>query len=310
LDGEGVELSETYKVGTTYPAFILCNSKAEEITRWTGYSTPDRLVSKLTTSLNDLTTVNTRISRLNSKPALQDALLVARHYENTQQWLNAIKYYRLAEGLGGSRRLDYSYDICQNMVNAAWNEIVPFDSVYPMADIVLTLRKNDNVRKVGILMSSLCRKFDNYKYLEKYLQAGINATANSRDRKFMFSHENLKADYEFHIKGDSAGASRIKVASLGKDWNKKPNKVFELVKWYAERKIFLTTAKQYCDWLLTTAQEDKHKAQVYNSLADVYEGMGNIEKAYEAIETAISLDPDHPLYKTNFDEILEKVSRK
>jgi tetratricopeptide (TPR) repeat protein len=294
LIGEGVQISEEYHAGTTYPVFVLTSNSGEVIKRWVGFSTPKAFVSNLSTGLGNQVTVDQRMARLEKTPTLDDALFVANYLADTRQYMQAIKYYRKAGQIGKAKNLNYSYQIFENTANAIWNDLMPFDSLFPAADYVMTKGNADHIRKLAIISLNVARRFDHFDGIQKYAQAGIRVTANSQNRRFQMSHENIKADYKLHFEGDSAGAARLKIMTLGPDWNKKPNKVLQLTKWYAEREVYLDTAFRYCDWLLGVANEDKQKAQTYSVLAIIYDARDELNKAFNAAKTALELDPDHP----------------
>jgi tetratricopeptide (TPR) repeat protein len=309
LIGEGVQISEDYHAGTTYPVFVLTNSSGEVIKRWVGFSTPQAFISNLNTGLGNQVTVDQRIARLEQAPTLDDALFVGNYLADTRQYMEAIKYFQKANKIGAAKNFDYSYQIFENTANAIWNDLMPFDSIFPVADIVMLKRNADNIRKVAIIMLNLARRFDHFDGIEKYVQAGIQVTANSQNRSFQMSHVNIQADYRLYFEKDSAEAAQLKISTLGPDWNKKPNKVLQLTQWYAERAIYLDTAFRYCDWLLSIANEDKQKAQAYSVQAMIYDARGDLNKAFEAAKTALELDPDHPMYQNQFEDFLERVGR-
>lgn len=309
LIGEGVQISEDYHVGTTYPVFVLTSNSGEVIKRWVGFSTPQAFISNLTAGLGNQVTVDQRVARLEKAPTLDDALFVANYLADTRQYMEAREYFRRATQIGKARNLNYSYQIFENTANAIWNELLPFDSIFPVADVVMTGGNADHIRKTAIIALNVARKFDRFDGIKGYVQTGIRVTANSQNRRFQLSHTNIKADYALHFDRDSAEASSLKISTLGQDWNKKPNKVLQLTKWYAERGIYLNTAFKYCDWLLGVANDDKQKAQVYSVLAIIYDVKNELNNAFNAAKTALELDPDHPLYQNQFEDFLERVGQ-
>jgi len=309
LIGEGVQISEDYRVGTTYPVFILTNSNGDVIKRWVGFSNPRAFLGYLDAGLSNPVTIDRRIGRLETSPTLEDVLFLANYHEETQQYLEAVGYFRKAETFQKNRRLDYSYQIFENTANAIWNDLMPFDSIFPVADEVMERGNPDNIRKVAIIMLNLARRNDHFDGTKKYVQAGLDVTANAQDRKFSLSHENIMADYKLHFEGDSAAASQIKISILGPGWNKSPNKVLQLARWYAEREVYLDSAYRYCSWLLSVANDDKQQAQVYSIVAMIYDARGDLDKAFTAAKKAVELDADHPFYQNQFDEFLERMGR-
>ena len=144
-EGEGPDLSKEYKVGHTYPVFILTNSGGDIIYRWTGYTGARNFISSIDKSLSNLTTIKKRIRDFNSKPTQAAAVMLARYFTDTGEHLDAIRFYRRAEELKRNPPADYSYDIFSNSANAAWKDMMPFDEALSAADSILyAKRKNSN----------------------------------------------------------------------------------------------------------------------------------------------------------------------
>jgi thiol-disulfide isomerase/thioredoxin len=93
-EGDGVELSEKYDVGHTYPVFLLTDSTGEPIARWTGFSSGDRLVTNLNTKLRDLTTIAEREILLTTGGSLTDALHLAGYYADATRYVESVSAYR------------------------------------------------------------------------------------------------------------------------------------------------------------------------------------------------------------------------
>ena len=161
-EGEGVDLSEQYKVGFTYPVFILTNSEGEIIYRWTGFTDAQRFIGSLNKALSDLTTIKDRIAEFNEHPTYQAALTMARYFTDTGEYFDAVRFYRSADSLKPNPIMDFSWEIFSNSANAAWNGLMSFDDVLPVADSILySARKNDgNIVRMSKAMSRLTRKLD------------------------------------------------------------------------------------------------------------------------------------------------------
>lgn len=308
-EGEGVELSERYKVGTTYPVFILINSAGEVVNRWTGYTGgAEAFIKTLKRMLADLTTVDERVTAFQNNPNQRDALLIARHYSDIGEHLEAVEYYRRAQNLARGTAYDYSYDIFRNVANAVWKDMIPFEEVFPAAEAVLNAKRKNiqNLIKVGQLMSRLARKKNRTDQIAKYLQAGINATADSQDDKIKESHKLLRADYALHVTGDTIQAVGIKKTSLGDGWENERDKFYEFAKWCLERKINLDEAEMYARRTVKLVFPGKYRARALNTVAEICEARGKMDDAVKLMKMAAEEDPDNPFYSNQLKRLQEE----
>lgn len=302
-EGEGVELSKQYKIASLFPVFILANSSGEVIYRWTGYTGSSHFINSLRRGLLDLTTIDERIARFQTNPSFGDAVFLASYCSDSGEHLKAVDYYRRAESLAKGTSSDFSYRIFENTSNAVWKDMIPFDEVLPAADGVLIAERkgSDSVPKMARVMARLARKYDKTDRITKYLQAGIDATANSRNESGRESHMLFQADYELYVNRDMVEAIRIKKASMGDNWLSNPDKYYGYAKWCLERKIVLEEAEHYAREAGKRAYAGEFRAEVLNTLAEIYYTRGNQAEAIRVIEMAIEQDPDKSSYKEQLE---------
>lgn len=101
-----MSLAEEYRVGISYPVFILTNAAGEVITRWTGYTGADRFLQSFNQAKSDLTTVESRAKRFEAAPIISDGLVLAEYFSDTREHLITRDYYRRLQSLP-SNRTDY-----------------------------------------------------------------------------------------------------------------------------------------------------------------------------------------------------------
>ncbi len=281
-------------MGTTYPVFVLTDSAGTEINRWIGYTGGSTaLIRTLNWALQDLTPIVSRESRFKSNPTKNEALFLAGYFSKSGKYDKSVAYYRRALNLG-SGGYDYAFEIFSNTANAVWNEMFPFDSVYPAADAVLTsnARRKDNIVKVAQLMTRLSRKFNNYRGLEKYIQAAIDISAGDNATRQLF-----KADYALCITNDTAAALSIKKKTMGPAWENNRDLFYEYARWCLERRINLDEAEMYARKTINLVYPGMYRARVLGTVAEICEARGNLDGAIEAVRSAMGEDPDNLLYQ-------------
>lgn len=296
---EGKRLKDEYQVGSTYPVYILTDHNGSIITRWTGYTGGAKaFVNTLNAKLKDLTTISDRERRLKTSPTFDDAVILARYYTDIYDNLKAIGYFRQAEKLKSIKAYDFSFDIFKNAANAAWMDQIPFDSVLPAADLALSnpTRNLSNTIKVGQMMARLARKLGKNDRIVKYLNTGINASANSA--QFREMHELLKADYALQVENDTAKAVSIKKASMGTDWMNERDKFYEFSRWCLEREINMEEAETFARRAVDLVYPGKYRAKVLNTVAEICYARGNNAEAVRIIKLAVEQEPENEFYRT------------
>ena len=303
---EGIELSEHYRVGVYYPVYVLTNSDGDVIFRWTGYTGANRFIRSLREATSDLSTIKERIEKSKNKPVLKDIIYLAGYHADIGEYLKAIKYYEQAQSLGGGV-YDYTYKIFENTANASWKDMLSFDDVLSAADAVLNSNKKNinDIVKVAKIMSRLARKKDRTHQLAKYLQAGIDATANSQIKKLKESYDLLLTDQALYVSLDSAKAIDMKRESLGPDWQDNPEKFYNFAKWCLERKINLDEAEMYTRKAIRLAMPGKFKAKVLNTLAQISYTTGKTDEAITLMKQVVDEDPGNISYIKRLEEYQE-----
>ncbi len=305
-EGEGETLAESYKVGTTYPVFILANSSGQTIRRWIGYTGGAQvLVNMLNNALTDLTTVEERITRFKTKATFEDALFIAGYYSGIRENVKAVEFYRKSLELGKGSGFDYSYKIFENIANAVWKDELAFDEVIPAADAVLGMvKKNDkNIVDVARLMTRLAVKAGQLDKLKKYLKAGIEVSALSKNQQMQSANIDLQADYALYIEKDVQKAIGIKKTTMARGWQDNRDAYYMFAKWCLIRKINLDEAEMFVRKTLPQVQPGKYRARVFTTLAEILEANNKIDGALEARKNAVAHDPENDYYQKELERL-------
>lgn len=312
-EGEGLQLSEQYKVGFTYPVFILTDDTGEIIYRWTGYTGVQPFIRSLNKALSDLTTVADRIAKFEAGPSFNAAVMLANYFSDTGEHLDAVRFYRKAEDLRPNASVDFSYNIFSNTANAAWKDMIPFEDVLPIADSVISSRERKNLNnaiRVAQVMSRLARKLKKEDQVGKYLQRGIDLTANAADDKNRNIHKALKIEYLLQVDHDTVKAVNDQKSTLGEDWLRNPEKFYSFAKWCLERRVDLPEAEYLAREATKYAQDGDFKGQVYNTVAELCYVQGKLEDAIKFSDLAIEQDPGNINYQDNQEHYLEEWGKK
>jgi len=300
----GEKLGGFYHAGPYYPLFVLTNSNGDVIYRWEGYTTADKFIGSLKLGLSDITTIDERVERNNNNPNSRDINFLAKYYSAIGEYMESNKYYRMAEKSGGNAVRDNSFLIFQNYADAIWNDKLPFDSIYAPADDIINSKRSlkDNIRKAAMLITNLARKKERTDDIGKYLQTGIDATANNQNEKIKEYHYLIKADYELYINKDTAHAIGQMQLSMGEGWQNDPAKYYIYGKWCFDRRINLPEAEKYVRIACQKASEGIFRGKHLSLLAEICYAQGNTTEAIIQINLAIENDPENEAYQTRLEQ--------
>ena len=303
LQDEGTNLATTYRVGDSYPVFILTDSAGRTMSRWTGYTGVDRFIKSFNQAMSELITVDARVARCEASPTPKDALFLADYFTDTREYLTARQYVRLLQKLyGGS--LDFTYRLFTVVAEAVWSGLLPFDSLTVAADAVVA-KKQMNVHNVGLMaqiMANVARKTGHTGKLESYLMAGVEATAMRTDQSGIDLHRDLLADYALHAMRDTTEALSVKKQALGAGWERDMAKCFQFGEWCFRRNINLTEAEHYVRLATDKATGDKFRATHLRMLADICHAEGKVQEAVKLADQALALDPSATWFEKKLRE--------
>jgi len=304
---EGVKLAESYFIGNTYPVFVLTSETGEVINRWVGYSNAQNFIRTLKNALADPRTVAERTAQVEKQPNVKDVLFLAGYYAGVRDYLKSVAYYRRAKTAGA--RMDFSFKIFSSLVNAAWNDVIPIEDVIPVADSILDKqpKNNDNIKNVVRMFGQVTRKKGRTDLLPKYLQAGITATAGSKDPQIQLTHQEFIADYVLYVRVDTTLAIQRMKTGLGGDLKINPKKMYMFARWCHERRINLDEAEIYCRGAAERGESGRLKGMAYHTLAQLYDIRGDTAEAVALMHKAVEAEPASTYYKEELRRFEKKL---
>ncbi|MCP4703536.1 MAG: hypothetical protein GY865_02920, partial [candidate division Zixibacteria bacterium] len=219
--------------------------------------------------------------------------------------VKAVDFYRKSLELGKGTGFNYSYKIFENIANAIWKDELPFDEAIPVADAVLGMEQKNsrNIVDVARLMTRLAVKTDNLDKLAKYLKAGIETSALSKNKQMQAANIDLQADYTLYIEDDVQKAIRIKKSVMPQGWQSDRDTYYMFAKWCLIRKINLDEAEMFARKTLTQVHPGKFRARAYGTLSEILEVNNKIDRATEAMKNAVSHDPENEYYQKELERL-------
>lgn len=294
--GEGIELAEQFKVHR-YPTFVLTNNEAQIIDIWSGYEKED-FIKTLNEATSDLSTIDEKTFRFQSNPTVKDAVSLGRYNSAMGEYKKAIEYYQQAQKLSKDASVDYTYRIFKNIADGARKDIFSFDEALQSADAVLTSKNQDtwNTISVARTISSLARQKEKTDQIEKYLKAGLEASANSQDEDIKRAYNLIMVDFSLYVTGDTARALENKRETMPDGWDKDAGQLNSFAWWCFENKVNLEEAEKLSRRGVELAEPGKQKAMILDTIAEICNARGNTKEAVRLTKLAIAEIPDNEYY--------------
>jgi tetratricopeptide (TPR) repeat protein len=298
---EGIELAIQFKVHG-YPTFVLTDSETRVIDIWSGYEKED-FIKTLSEATSDLSTIGEKTSRFQSSPTVKDAVSLGRYNSAVGEYKRAVEYYQQAQKLNDIASINYTCEIFKNIANGAGKDVFTFDEALQSADEVLT-SKNLNTRNtilVARTISRLARLKEKTDQIEKYLKAGLNASADSQDEDIKRAHNLIMVDYSLYVTGDTAGAVENKRETMPVGWEEDSDQLNSFAWWCFENNVNLEEAEELSRKGVELAEPGKQKAMILDTLAEICNARGNTEEAIRLTKLAIAETPDDEYYVQQLD---------
>ena len=302
LQGDGTAMAETFRIGTSYPVFILTDSAGNVITRWTGYTGSDRFLVLLDKALADRMTIDQRVIKCQNVPSPVDVQFLANYYADTREYLKALSYVHELQTLQPGVNLDYR--VFGLTAEAVWNSLLPFDSLTVAADHMLA-NPDGNKYYYGEMaqtMANVARRSKQTDRMAKYLMAGIEATAQLKKPAEVDMHRDLLADYALHSLNDTTEALRVKKLALGDGWDTDPARYFRFGEWCFRRGINLDEAERFIRTATEKSTEDKSRAMHLRVLAELCYSRGKTAEAIKLANESLALDPTAIWFEKKLDD--------
>jgi tetratricopeptide (TPR) repeat protein len=304
--GEGIELAKEYNV-KGYPTFIMLNVDGHMADRWIGY-TKDYFLTTMESAVKDMTPVPEKLTRFETDPELNDALVLARYSNSLREYKDAVEYFNAAQKINDDPGLDYTFEIFDNTSDGARKDMFTFEDAVRAADAVLASEKSTVDDKYGVArsMTYLATKKEKLDAVAPYLEAGIKSLEGSEDPADVTRHARLMADYSLYVSKDKDKAVSYKKKTMPEGWLDKPGDLNGFAWWCFENKVNLEEAEQLSRKSVKLAEPGNQKAMYLDTLAEICNALDDCHQAVELMKMAIKEAPDKDFYKEQLERF-EKI---
>jgi len=278
-------------VGNSFPVFFIADSAGKVCTRWTGYTGSDRFLATLRQGLKERLTVEEREAQCQNTPSSADLMFLANYFTDSREFPRALDYCRRLQSFEKDVNLDFR--IFKLAAEGAWAGQLSFDSVLTTADEMLadTLGNKHYYGEMAQMTAGVARRAGQTDRIEKYLMAGIEATASGKKKTVIDLHRDLLADYALHALNDTTEAIRVKKLALGDGWGSDPVRYFQFGEWCLRRGINFDEAEHCIRMATRKVTEDRPRAAHLRVLAELCYARGRTEEAIQLANESLGLDP-------------------
>jgi tetratricopeptide (TPR) repeat protein len=307
--GEGIEVAKEFNV-RSYPTYILINKDGQAIDRWAGYS-KDYFIETLSDALLDPTTIDAKKARYAAKPELRASIVLGRYASAMGESKEAVNYYKQAQSLNTDPKIDYNYQIFDNTLEGISKKFFTYDELSMAADNAVKASKSPiETYQIAARMAGVARQSEKQPEVVKYLQVGLDATANNDDADIAKAHKTLMVDFSLLVKNDTASAVEYKKATMPPGWMEDPNQLNGFAWWCFENMANLREAEQLSRKSVELAKPGKEKAMNLDTLAEILHARGNTAEAVETEKQSCKEDPTSKFYPSQVERFQKAMAEK
>jgi tetratricopeptide (TPR) repeat protein len=297
-NGEGIQLAKKFNV-SSYPTFILTNSKGQTIYRWLGFTKP-LFLEKIGEGLVDLLTIEQKIIRFKQNPDLSTALILAEYKYSRREYSDAVQYYKKAADLDSQN--DYRYEIFEAQRFSFRANLSSLEQLIQSAELALNSNYTQEEAKFNILIAMS----DNVKSVKKndrllnYLKSAHKLIKNKSNisQKMV---ANINIAYTLYIEKDVEQAVKMKKETMNEGWTDRLRDLNQFSWWCFENQVNLHEAKYLAQKAVSIATNPDDKAMVLDTLAEIVNQDGDPREAAKLMELAIKESPNRENYKKQLE---------
>ena len=301
--GDGIALAKKYNI-TGYPTYVLANSNAETIARWSGYS-KDYFLENLDKGTSDLSTIDEKQAKFESDPTVAGALALAQYNASMDNNKKAVEYYTKAEQL--EKGNNFAFDIFQYTVYGAANGEFTYDDAEKAADKVFASDTVENKVYAAYKMSNLAKEGGKTEDVAKYLSIGINDAKGSDNPDVKQLNDYLEIDYSLYVAKDTAKAVEYKKATLGDNWMEDPQQLNSFAWWCYENNCDLEEAETLAKKAVELSEPGSSRAMILDTVAHICKSLGKNDDAIKYMEMAAKDDPGNKGYQTTLEKFKQEL---
>jgi len=296
--GEGVEIAKEFGI-RGYPSYVMVDAARLVTASWIGYDGPASFAARVADGVTDQRTIELKEASFAEAPSALLARTIAHHKAKHYDFAGAAILLRQARDLDSDSEADYAASILFFMFYAAQGGDVTLDEFEieaKQAAAAADAAASDHL-ELAMMMSSLARGNDAPERAIPYLKRAMAYPEQDLDEGDLRTRGRLAVDYALLVTGDKNEAVALKKASQPEDWMESAGRLNAFAWWCFENEVNLEEAQVLAMRGVELATDDKQRASILDTAAEICHASGNCDEAVKLIQRAIELDPEQEAFR-------------
>ena len=292
--GAGVDLADKYEV-KVYPTFAMVNGEGEVTDRWAGYAGVEGFITQVDRARADMSTIEEKKVRFNAEPSYDLAMALGQYSEALFASGSAVDYYRKAMALDPSQASDLRGKIFMSMFYGMRTGEFVGHQLLAEGDAILN--DPDADMETVLMVASVARSVAPREDYVPILKQVLAATAEMDDPGAKAFRQELLVDEALFIENDKPKAVALKRGTLPEGWQTDAVMLNSYAWWCFENDVDLDEAYGLAVKAASLSTEDKEKANILDTAAEIAFKLGKVDEAVEHESEAVRLNPENEAFK-------------
>lgn len=292
--GAGVDLADKYDV-KVYPTFALVNDQGEVTARWAGYAGVEGFVAQVDRARSDMSTIDEKSANFRADPSYDLAMVLGQHSESVFASAAAVDYYRKAMALDPTKAGELRDKIFMSMFYGMRSGEFAGHQLLAEGDAILN-DPDSNVESV-LMVASVARSVAPEEDYVPILRRALAATAQMDDPEALAFRQELLVDEALLIDQDKPRALTLKRETMADGWQTDAVMLNSFAWWCFENEVDLDEAYKLALKGASLSTEDKEKANILDTAAEIAFKLGKVDEAVEHETEAVRLNPENEAFK-------------
>jgi len=311
--GEGVELAKKYGV-SGYPTYIAVNGDGEITDSTIGYAGAEAWAAFAKSTTVDRRTIEAKTAAYAEQPTAALARSLGNRASTAYDFKGAVGYFQKARELDPGHADEFTEQILTNMYYGSYGGAFTIDEVEAEVKPAFDAPDADTGDKLQLaeMMTQAAKSAGAPERAATYLKAAMAAPVDSSDENLVRSRDRLAIDAALIIDKDEDKAVTLMRASLPEGWDETPRGLNRFAWWCFENRVNMDEALALALMGVDLAEDDRARAQILDTAAEICNALGNCDKAVDYIKQAVDLQPDSQSFKdqlARFEKLLEEQTQ-
>lgn len=305
--GEGPEIAKTYGV-RGYPTFVAVDADGEITDRTIGYEGSEAWADFAGHCAADRRTLAAKAAAYAEAPTAALARSLADDASASYDFKSAVDFFRAARKLDPDDADAYTESILTNMYYGSFEDEFSLDEVEAEVKPVFSAPRTETADKVRLaaMITDLARGAGEPERAAPYLRDAMAASEGAQDEELAGQRAHLAVDAALIVDHDPARAVELERGLLPEGWREDARQLNRFAWWCFENRVNLDEALALALKGVELAPDDRSRAQILDTVAEISNALGDCAGAVAHMERAVELQPEVQSYQDQLSRF-EKI---